>query len=127
MTLSRGGIPGVQARELLYSGASRDDQSQGACSSKNSPNFSKGNQEKPRRNFFHGNSGGSQSGNYRNWKCSMCNRLDRVPQGLSQNASVGSVHQLHAPGAQGDFSGDCYFCGQYGHRVTNCPKHAPYF
>ena len=55
----------------------------------------------------------------------MHNRLDQVSQGLSQDASVGSFHQLHAPGVHGDFSGDCYFCGQYGHRMTNCPKRGP--
>ena len=38
---------------------------------------------------------------------------------------VGSFLQSHAPGIHGDFSGDCYFCGQYGHRTTNCPKRAP--
>ena len=127
MTSGQGGLPSVQAREFLYSGASRNDQSQGAGSSKNSPNFSKGNQEKPGRKFFHGNSGGSQSGNYRNWKRSMRNRVDRVPQGLSQDASVGSFHQSHVSRAQGGFSGDCYFCGQYGHKATNCPKQAPQF
>ena len=64
-----------------YSRTSRDNQSQGVGSSKNSPNFFKGNQDKPGRKFFHGKSGGSQSGNYRNWKHSMRNSLDQVPQG----------------------------------------------
>ena len=43
VTSGQGGLLGVQARGLLYSGASRNDQSQGAGSSKNSPNFSKSN------------------------------------------------------------------------------------
>ena len=88
MTSGQGGLLGVSARGSPYSRASRDNQSQRARSSKNSPNFSKGNQEKPRRNFFHGNSGGSQSGNYHNWKCSMRNRSDRDLQSLSQDDGV---------------------------------------
>ena len=81
--LGQGGLPRVQAGGSSYSVPSRGNQSQRALSSKNPPNFSKSNQEQQGRKFFHGNSGGSQLGNYRNWWRSMCNRLDQVPQSHS--------------------------------------------
>ena len=55
----------------------------------------------------------------------MRNRLDQDPQTLCQDDGVGSVHQSHASKAQGSFCGDCYSCGQSGHKAINCPEHVP--
>ena len=94
------------------------------------PPPSGGNQGQQQQGFNPPAPSGGKGSNPRgsgDWQRSRRNQSGQQVESTYSSGSRGCDQQPNAPRGSGSFAGDCFSCGQWGHKATHCPQREPQF